>query len=160
MIKFDKRVLLGESPQKTGLFTFLVVAVFIRGLVFGDELLSPDVPPGLVAFVLFVLLPVGTAIQAFLNRSVVMGLLLSLALPLGVWAGTFGTAPHPLRHSNLNALYIGVFFAVVVGMTGHVVGMELIRKLDMAGCVPSAKEQWVAVGVTVIVVGLFLLVHL
>lgn len=160
MIEVDRRVLLGESPQKAGLFTFLVVAVFIGGLAFGDELLSPDAPPGLVAFVLFVLLPVGTAIQSLLNRSVVLGLLLSLALPFGVWAGTFGTAPHPLRQSNLSALYMGVFFAIVIGMTGHVIGMELVRKLDMAGRIPSAKEQWVAVGVTVIVVGLFLLVHL
>ena len=159
-MEFDKRVLVGESPQKAGLFTCLVVAVLIGGLAFGDELLSPDAPHGLVTFVLLVLLPVSTAMQAIVNRSLVVGLLLTLALPLGVWAGTFGSAPNPMRQGNLLTLYIGVFLAVPIGMTGHVVGMELVRKFDMDGRIPSAKEQWVAVGVTVLVVGSFLLVRL
>lgn len=149
----DGRIV-GESPRDATIFTLLVVAVFTSGVVAGDELLASGFP--VTAFGLLVLLAVGTAIQAFVNRSVALSLALSLALPLGVWSGTFLTGAQPARPPSLYALCLGATFSVLFGMTGHLVGMEVARWRDATGRRASSTEQWAIVGMLLLVVGIFL----
>lgn len=136
-----KGLVVGGSPRRATVFTLVVIAVLLGGWALGDALLSLGSSAVAVSLALLVVLATCTAIQAKVNGSVLLSLLLSLALPVGVWSGTFFTPSRPLRPTALNVLSVAVTFALAFGMTGHLAGMELARWRGTGGRIASEKEQ-------------------
>ena len=114
----------GASRKLAGLFTLIAAGLFIAGF------LLTELPMILALGVaLLVLTAVLTALQAYLNGSVPLALLLSAAAPLGFVVDSMLASWRPF---HLTMLHLGLSLGLLFGVTGHLIGSQLATIRDRA----------------------------
>lgn len=148
MVAASPRNLVGVSWRRAALFIPVVGGLFVAGRVVDRASSGPN-PHRVLPFVLglLLLLTAITTVQAYYNGSTLLGLLLSLALPLGVLAPTLSV---PIRGFGLFLLRLGATIGLLFGSLGHALGVELVTERDT----PVEPSRGGQVGLLLLALGL------
>lgn len=121
--------LVGVSRHRARIFVMVAVVLCVVGGLFSETMVYIDAEHLVVlaAFGLLTLVAIVTALQALWNGSLVLGVVLSVAMPLGFWAMAFLPQHHSFSHQSISILYMGITFALFFGIPGHLLGGALAR---------------------------------
>jgi hypothetical protein len=136
----------GVSRRKSGLSALGVLVLLGVGWVYASLQFTLGMF-GMVGIGLLFLLAIVTSIQALTNGSVIWSVLLSLGMPVGMVLAELSSGLPVDNWFPLGA-------AFVVGMIGHLLGMEFGRVRGTAARKASDREQLALSTIVFLVMGL------
>lgn len=154
MDEFQSQWFVGASPKRASLFTLVAGAMFVAGVLLNEFAVGRAPGPMFdLGLLLLFLTLVLTAIQAYLNGSTMLALLLSVALPLG-----FVTEPilHQWHPGLLEPLHLGLAVGLLFGVTGHLIGAQLTTVRETTS-EPSYRGQIALAVLMFSMIGLYFL---